>query len=102
MTAFVPDCSVAAAWLFADEAGPETDKLLAGLKDGGALVPNLWHLEVGNMLLQAEKRGRISAPQITRPPRPAGRFAVDNRHRNGAPCLSGNSDAGPLPQADNL
>ena len=65
MTAFVPDCSVAAAWLFADEAGPETDELLAGLKDGGVLVPNLWHLEVGNMLLQAEKRGRISAPQIT-------------------------------------
>ena len=30
----------------------------------GALAPNLWHLEVGNMLLQAEKQGRITAPRI--------------------------------------
>ena len=28
-------------------------------------MPNLWHLEVGNVLLQAEKRGRISATQIS-------------------------------------
>lgn len=64
MTALVLDCSIAAAWLFADEADPETDHLLARIKDGGALVPNLWHLEVGNMLLQAEKKGRITASQI--------------------------------------
>ena len=64
MTGLVLDCSIAAAWLFADEADPETDHLLARIKDGGALVPNLWHLEVGNMLLQAEKKGRITAPQI--------------------------------------
>ena len=65
MTAFVLDCSIACAWLFDDEASPETDNLLTYLKDGGALVPNLWHLEVGNVLLQAEKRGRISATQIS-------------------------------------
>ena len=64
MTAFVLDCSIAAAWLFEDEASPETDNLLAHLKDGGASVPNLWHLEVSNVLIQAEKRGRITAPQI--------------------------------------
>lgn len=64
MTALVLDCSIAAAWLFADEADPETDHLLARIKDEGALVPNLWHLEVGNMLLQAEKKGRITASQI--------------------------------------
>ena len=51
MTAFVLDCSIACAWLFDDEARPENDNLLTHLKDGGALVPNLWHLEVGNVLL---------------------------------------------------
>ena len=30
---------------------PETDHLLARIRDGGALAPKLWHLEVGNMLL---------------------------------------------------
>ena len=64
MTAFVLDCSIAAAWLFEDEASPETDNLLAYLKDGGASVPNLWHLEVSNVLIQAEKRGRITPAQI--------------------------------------
>lgn len=64
MTAFVLDCSIAAAWLFEDEARPETDILLAHLKDDSASVPNLWHLEVSNVLIQAEKRGRITATQI--------------------------------------
>ena len=27
-------------------------------------MPNLWHLEVGNVLIQAEKRGRITSTQI--------------------------------------
>lgn len=65
MTAFVLDCSIAAAWLFEDEASPETDNLLERLRDGGALVPNIWHLEIGTMLIQAEKRGRITAAQIS-------------------------------------
>ena len=65
MKAFVLDCSIAAAWLFEDEARPETDDLLEQLRDGGALVPNLWHLEVGNVLVQAEKRGRINVAQIS-------------------------------------
>ncbi len=64
MSAFVLDCSIAAAWLFEDEARPETDDLLDLLRDDGALVPNLWHLEVGNVLIQAERRGRITAAQI--------------------------------------
>ena len=65
MTAFILDCSIAAAWLFEDEANPETDALLERLRDEGACVPNLWHLELGNVLIQAEKRGRITATQMT-------------------------------------
>ncbi len=64
MSGFVLDCSVAAAWLFEDEAHPDTDALLQQLQDGSAVVPNLWHLEIGNVLVQAERRGRISSAQI--------------------------------------
>ena len=64
MSAFVLDCSIAVAWLFDDEATPETDVLLDRLKDDHALVPRLWHLELGNVLAQAERRKRISAAQI--------------------------------------
>jgi predicted nucleic acid-binding protein len=60
----VLDCSVAAAWLFDDEADPETDALLARVAEEGAMVPNLWHLEVANVLRQAERRGRITAAQV--------------------------------------
>ena len=64
MTAFVLDCSIAVAWLFDDEATPESDVLLDRLKDDCAYVPTLWHLELGNVLAQAERRKRVSAAQI--------------------------------------
>ena len=64
MTNFVLDCSVAVAWLFDDEATAETDALLDRLKDGEAYVPTLWHLELGNVLAQAERRKRITAAGI--------------------------------------
>ena len=64
MSVFVLDCSVAVAWLFDDEASPETDALLDRLRDDGALVPGLWRLELGNVLAHAERRNRIAAPQI--------------------------------------
>ncbi|MCP4490228.1 MAG: type II toxin-antitoxin system VapC family toxin [Gammaproteobacteria bacterium] len=65
MSTFVLDCSIAAAWLFEDEARLETDNLLEQLIDNSASVPSLWHLEIGNVLLQAERRGRITTPQIS-------------------------------------
>lgn len=64
MTGFVLDCSVAVAWLFDDEATVETDALLERLKNEEGYVPALWRLELGNVLAQAERRGRISAAQI--------------------------------------
>lgn len=60
MTGLVLDCSVAVSWCFADEAAPETDALLQRVRDETASVPALWHLEIGNVLLQAERRGRIT------------------------------------------
>jgi hypothetical protein len=49
----VIDASVALSWCFEDEASPATDALLDDARDHGALVPGLWFLELGNVLLQA-------------------------------------------------
>jgi predicted nucleic acid-binding protein len=59
LTDFVLDCSVAATWFFADEKAPETDILRQRAIDKGAVVPSLWHLEIGNVFWMAEKRGRM-------------------------------------------
>ena len=56
---FVLDCSVAIAWCFDDEATPALDALQDLAGEVGAIVPPLWHLEVTNVLLQGERRGRI-------------------------------------------
>jgi len=60
----VLDASVALTWCFADQATPATDLLLDEVRDFGAVVPPLWFLEVANVLLNAERRGRITAPDI--------------------------------------
>lgn len=65
MSGLVLDCSVAVAWCFEDEASPETDTLLERVRDEGALVPALWHLELGNVLVQAERRKRLTAADTT-------------------------------------
>jgi predicted nucleic acid-binding protein len=64
MSAVVIDSSVALTWCFEDEASPETDKLFERVRDDGAIVPGLWYLELSNVLLQAEKRGRISTGDV--------------------------------------
>ncbi len=60
MSAVVVDSSIALTWCFEDEASAETDRLFERVRDDGAIVPALWHLELSNVLLRAEKRGRIS------------------------------------------
>ena len=62
MSAFV--CSVAASWLFEDEATPETDALLRRLEKDKGLVPGIWRPELGNVLVQAERRKRIVRAQV--------------------------------------
>lgn len=65
MSAFVLDCSVTASWLFKDEANSAADRLLRELETGRAYVPELWYLEVANVLLLGEKRGRLSRDDVT-------------------------------------
>ena len=64
MTALILDASVAAAWVLDDEHEPRADAALAMLEERGGLVPQLWHLEVRNVLLSAERRGRIAADLV--------------------------------------
>ena len=64
MSTLVVDASVAAAWLFDDEDEPRADAALTRLQSETALVPQLWHLEVRNALLVAERRGRIRTDEV--------------------------------------
>ena len=55
---FVLDGSIAIAWCFPDEQDDYSQSVLDALADGPALVPDLWHLEVTNVLLVGERRKR--------------------------------------------
>lgn len=58
--AFVLDSSVALAWLLQDEANERTDALADRLEQENAHIPSIWSLEVGNALMTALRRKRIS------------------------------------------
>lgn len=61
---FVLDASVTLAWCFSDESTPKVISLLKSLETESAHVPQLWPLEVGNILVAAERRKRISYANI--------------------------------------
>lgn len=53
------DNSVVMAWCFEDESNQYADKVLDSLQDVRAIVPSIWPLEVGNVLVVAERKGRL-------------------------------------------
>lgn len=57
---FVVDNSVVMAWCFEDEAAKYADVALERLTVAEALVPAIWPLEVGNVLLVAERQRRLT------------------------------------------
>ena len=63
---FVLDASVTLAWGFADEADAYVDAVLESLTDAEAVTPAVWPLEVGNALLVAERRDRLSKADSAR------------------------------------
>jgi predicted nucleic acid-binding protein len=63
---FVIDAGVTMAWCFADEATPEAESVLELFSSDEAIVPAIWSLEVANVLLVAERRGRLSEAQASR------------------------------------
>jgi len=69
MNAFVLDNSVAMRWLL--ESGKAADQryaeaVLKSLLEAEAVVPNLWHLEAANVLVEAERRGELKPGETER------------------------------------
>ncbi len=56
---FILDASVAGAWLLEETVNLLSERALTRLEDDEAAVPQIWHLEVRNCLLVAQRRGRI-------------------------------------------
>jgi len=56
----VLDVTLSCAWCFADEASDGAWAILERLQTDRAQVPALWLWETANVLVQAERRGRIS------------------------------------------
>ena len=66
MTDFVLDTSVTMRWLLVTEkieAQNYAEEVMATLALVDALVPNLWHLEVCNVVARSERRGDVDAGQ---------------------------------------
>jgi predicted nucleic acid-binding protein len=61
LSAFVLDCSVTISWFMPDESS-DLD-FLNQVAEKGAIVPSLWSLEIGNVLLIAERKKRITLEQ---------------------------------------
>ena len=60
MSALVLDASVTCDWLLDDELDPRAMRAAERVSEDGALVPQLWHLEVRNALVTAERSGRLT------------------------------------------
>jgi len=58
---FVVDASMAAAWILPDERAPATDAVMDRLDRDACSVPSLFWHEMRNLLLGAERRGRLPA-----------------------------------------
>lgn len=61
----VIDSSVMMAWCFTDEATGTTEAVLDKLLETKALVPAIWPLEIANVLLNGERRQRLTVAQST-------------------------------------
>jgi len=56
----VIDASVAASWLFEDERSDYAMRAFEMVREGDAVVPAIFPLEVANAILIARRRGRLS------------------------------------------
>jgi predicted nucleic acid-binding protein len=65
-TRFVVDNSVVMSWCFEDEGKSFAEAVLESLESAEACVPAIWPLEVGNVLLVAERKKRLSQAAVVR------------------------------------
>ena len=64
--AIVVDSSIALAWLLPDERSQVVDALADQLEREAAIAPSLWPLEVGNALVTALRRDRLTDRDVER------------------------------------
>lgn len=60
----VIDASIAASWFLRDEESALADRVLDHLLDSNARAPSLFWFEMRNILLMAERRGRMSNASV--------------------------------------
>ena len=60
MSRIVVDASVTVSWVLDDEFDPLAYAAMHRVDRDGGIVPQMWHYEVHNSLLIAERRGRSS------------------------------------------
>lgn len=63
---FVIDNSVVMAWCFQDQTSKYTEAILDRLELAEAYAPAIWPLEVGNVLLMAERKNILSKADVIR------------------------------------
>jgi predicted nucleic acid-binding protein len=96
---FVLDTSVALAWCFEDEHSARADRILDLLVSATATVPAIWPIELGNALLAAERRKRITPAGVSSSLRLLGSLRI--RLDDAAPSLD-SEDLVVLARSQNL
>lgn len=56
----VLDASAAIAWLYGEGEAADLDRLYAAMRDEGAIVPQIWRVEIANVLLVGCRKGKHS------------------------------------------
>ena len=74
---FVVDASLILSWLFPDESNERADRVVNSLADHHGIVPHLFHFEVRNILLVAERNDRIDADTVSERLGRLGRLPID-------------------------
>lgn len=80
----VVDASVTLSWCMPHERDPYALVVAATLTETSCVVPGVWALEVGNGLLQAERRGKITEAQRQTMVQSLGQLPIHVEHHTSA------------------
>lgn len=90
MSLVVIDVAAALGWCFAEGPGSAGDALLERVARDGALVPPIWHVELAERLLDAEREARLTPAQVSAIVDGVGRLPIGT---DGAASLRHSGDA---------
>ena len=85
----VLDVSAALPWCFEDEADADSARLLDVVAGGHVVVPGIWHIELLNVLIQAERRKRITQAETQAFLELLDRLAVETDHESQTTARTG-------------